>query len=52
MMLVSELPAALPVWIVGSAARVGCTRHRLRKPPVRFAQAVAESLFLAGRLKA
>lgn len=37
MMLVSELPAALLVWIVGSAARVGCTRHRLRKPLVRFA---------------
>lgn len=25
------------MWIVGSAARVGCTRHRLHKPPVRFA---------------
>lgn len=37
MMLVSELPAALLVWIVGSVARVGCTRHRLHKPPVRFA---------------
>ena len=36
-MLVSELLAALLVWIVGSAARVGCTHHRLRKPPVRFA---------------
>ncbi len=37
MMLVSELPAALLVWVVGSAARVGCTRHRLHKPSVRFA---------------
>ena len=33
-MLVSKLPAALFVWIVDSAARVGCTRHRLSKPPV------------------
>lgn len=35
MMLVSELSTALFVWIVGSAARVGCTRHRLHKPPVQ-----------------
>lgn len=37
MMLVSELLAALLVWVVGSAARVGCTPHRLHKPSVRFA---------------
>lgn len=52
MMLVSELPAALLVWIVGSAARVGCTRHRLHKPPCDSPFPLAECLFLAGRLKA
>lgn len=52
MMLVNELPAALLVWIVGSAARAVCTRRRLHKPLVRAAFPLAEGLFPAGRLKA
>ena len=54
MMLVSELPATLLVWVVGSAARVGYTYGEtlLCASVTLTSFALAESLFLAGRLKA
>lgn len=52
MMLVNELPAALLVWVVGSAARVGCSAAVRAGGPCNPPFPLAECLFLAGRLKA